>query len=355
MKRIVKANEVNIQLFEFGLDTTKEVHSYGQFSNMVKNGAFKWNDPLQREYVWDDKKRSNLIVSGIERIDIGELKAEIVRESGKKKRNIIDGKQRGLSLYHYKNNKWGLARGTYVRGVDENGEDVLIDISGLKFSELPEEMQERLNSLQIKIECYENLTPELKAELFYRWNSGESLKPAEKRKAKMTAELRQFIDDIKRSPVYLCGFSETALKRDANGDAVQQSMIILATNGNTSIDSKTLDKLAEEDGYTAEIKAEMNQVLQFLNKTAEILEEDTKKKVFTKNKLSSMVLAAKEAIKEEVSPEDFAQWLYLFFDHEYKERGFEQYASASTTSKDNVQKRILVMMDDFKKTLTVAV
>lgn len=346
-KRIVKPDEANIKLFEFGFEVTKEVHSLGQFVNLVKNGSFKWNDPLQRGYVWSMKKRSALIVSGIEGVNIGELKAEIIRESGKRKRNIIDGKQRGLTLYHFRQDKWALAEKTFVKGVDSEGNEVLIDISGLKFSELPEIMQERINSVQINIECYENLTSKLKAELFYRWNNGEPLKAVEKRKSIMSDSLREAISEIKNSKTFQVGFTEAAIERDANGEAVQQALTVLMTNGDTGLGSSVLDSMAEGGQYTEEVIQELKTIVGYLDQVVDVYEEKEQKEVFKKNKVTAMVLAAQLALDKNITPQLFSDWAYEFFVRGYKERGFSQYSS--TTKKDNVKKRIEIMLNDFRQ------
>jgi Protein of unknown function DUF262. len=293
-------------------------------------------------------KKSLLIVSLLQGVPIGHFMVQVVRENKQKFRNILDGKQRLTSIRDYVKGKFTLSLVDYVSATDDNGEEILVDVSGLTFEQLPKQFQDKITATILEFKCFE-MDDDLKSVLFYRWNNGESLKPSEKRKAKMSVELLQAIDDIKKQTVFQCGFTETALKRDTNGDAVQQAMTILLTDGDTSLDGKTLDQIVDENAFTDNVIAEMKQITEYLNQAAKNLEEKEQKKVFTKNKLTAMVLAAREAIKNGITAQVFSDWLYLFFVKEYKERGFEQYASGSTAKKENVKKRIQIMMNDFQQ------
>jgi hypothetical protein len=343
--KVVSVSDMGVRMAELGFNVTKEVISLGQAVNYLKNGGFKCNDPLQRQHVWNLEKKSLLVVSGIEGINIGEIKAEIIRENNKKRRNILDGKQRFLTLTHYKMDKWATAKGTYVRGYNEQGELILIDISGLKFSELPEEMQEKLNSVQFTIECYENLTPEIKNELFFRWNNGEPLKPTEKRKTKMTEELREVIDKLRTKKPFQVGLTASVLNRDGDSETVQQALAILATNGDTAIGSKALDEMVENNVFTPEVIDELTIITEYLEKVVDEFEEAEYKEVFKKTKVTAMVIPARVAIKRGISPQLFSDWVSEFF----RTDDFKQYAKGSTSSKDIIKKRINVTLNNFAK------
>jgi Protein of unknown function DUF262 len=343
-KRVVKANEIDAQILDFGLEATKEEMSVSQFMDRLK--VFRFNDPIQRNSVWSLDKKSLLILSILQNVPIGHFMVQIIRDNKQKYRNILDGKQRLTTIRDFIKGKFALTQVEYLDGVDESGEEILIDVSGLTFEQLPKSFQDRITALVLEFRCFE-MDDKLKSTLFYRWNNGEALKAAEKRKAKMSVELLKAIDEIKQSPVFQIGFSESALNRDTNGEAVLQSMTVLVTDGDTGLNDKSLTAMLDDNAYTTEIIEEMKQVTKFLEQVSQTLEEKQRKEIFKKNKITAMVLAVREAIKHNITPEMFSEWAQLIFDKECEERGFKQYSSGSTAKKEIVKKRIEIMMKDF--------
>jgi Protein of unknown function DUF262 len=345
-KRVIKANEIDAQILDFGLEATKEEMSVSQFMDRLK--VFRFNDPIQRNSVWSLDKKSLLILSILQNVPIGHFMVQIIRDNKQKYRNILDGKQRLTTIRDFIKGKFALTQVEYLDGVDESGEEILIDVSGLTFEQLPKSFQDRITALVLEFRCFE-MDDKLKSTLFYRWNNGEALKPAEKRKAKMSMELLNAIDEIKQTSVFQIGFNESALKRDANGEAVLQSMAVLITDGDTGLDNKTLDAMLDDNAFTLETVEEMKQITEYLGQVVQTFEEKQQKEIFKKNKITAMVLAAREAIKHNITPELFSDWVLVFFDKECEKRGFKQYLSGSTTKKEFVKKRIEIMMKDFAK------
>lgn len=97
---VIRPNE-DLKIADFGVDAVREDMSVSTF--MDRQRDFKFNDPIQRNAdAWSIQKKSMLIVSAIERVHIGEIKAQVIRENKKKIRNVIDGKQRCTTLRDYK-------------------------------------------------------------------------------------------------------------------------------------------------------------------------------------------------------------------------------------------------------------
>lgn len=342
--KVVKANEQDVKIVDFGIESTKEEMSVSQF--MERLDVFKFNDPIQRNCVWNIKKKSLLILSILQNVPIGQVMAQVIRKNQKKYRNILDGKQRLTTIRDFVKGKFALEGVDYLQGVDENDESILIDVNGLKFEELPKAFQDRIMSLILEIKAFE-VGDDLKPILFYRWNNGEALKTGEKRKAKMDQGLLEFVARVKESKVFTSGLSDSAINRDLHGELVLQCMAVMISNGDTAIDGKTLDTLVAEGAFTEEIRNQFELVVQYLEQTG--LEETDAKKVFTRNKLSSMIPATLQAMKRGINPETFGEWLNQVFNVEWKGSKLSSHSTSGTAKKESVKKRTQITLELFQE------
>jgi hypothetical protein len=341
--RTVKANE-NVKIAEFGVDAAKEDFSVAQF--MEKQKVFKFNDPIQRNAdAWSIQKKSMLIVSILEGVHIGEIKAQVIRDNKSKIRNVIDGKQRMTSVRDFRKGKFSLKDAQLIKGEDENGEPILIDVNGLHFDELPDTFRNRIDAYVFEIKLYE-INEETKKDLFFRWNNGESLKPAEKRKAKMSFELLQAQYEIKNLPVFQTGISEKQINSNKNGDALLQAMAIIHSENDTGIDSTSINELLDKDAFNDEFIEKTKQVAEYLNNVHDIIEEDYRKESFSIIKTVSLMYAASKAIESGVGAEDFSKRVVEFFNKRYQSSGFASYAFSGTAKKANVVNRTRILVDD---------
>lgn len=131
---------------------------------------------FQRKYVWDSEKASYFIES----ILLGTEIPPIVLFDDNKKNEVIDGRQRYETIKRFLDNSLAL---------DGKGLKSLMNLDGLHFSELPDELKDdfkntKIRILQFSIVNEPALTPEqedkVKKEIFTRYNSGIiALKPQE--------------------------------------------------------------------------------------------------------------------------------------------------------------------------------
>jgi hypothetical protein len=341
--KVVKAHN-DMKIGEFGYDVSKEELTVDRFMDRLK--VFKFNDPLQRNVVWNLKKKSLLILSILQGIDIGEFKVQIIRRSEMRIRNVLDGKQRLTTIRDYIKGKFRLEPVGYVLGYDEYGNMVNIDVSGLLFEELPPTFQSRIKGLLLIIHAYE-VGDSIKAELFYRWNNGEALTPAEKRIALMDPKLRETIALLKELEIFNFGFPKQSLNRGANSDAIQQGMILLQSDGKAAIGSKAIDDVIADGGFDQAIQEQMISVSQFLNEAFRLVPESEQKQAFNKTKTVSLIYAASKAIEANITVDAFAEWIVKFFVDDYAASGFSEYASSGTASADSVKRRISILMSHF--------
>lgn len=151
-----------------------------QLKNMIASGKIDFNHIIQRSYVWERKRKSALIESMIIGYPIPPVFAKRSDDgTGKRGGNIyaiMDGKQRLSTVAQFLNDEFALSDLPPVSYMDEaNGGECGADISGMKFSELPEALQDHLNSVIFSVTYFDNLSKEEERELFKRLNAGKPL------------------------------------------------------------------------------------------------------------------------------------------------------------------------------------
>lgn len=137
--------------------------------NQMKKDNVNFECSVQRGYVWDDNRKSLLIHSMIEGYPIPAF-FFAKREDGKY--DALDGKQRCNSIFQFMTDEFSLSENTPFAILD-NGEEY--EIQSCKFSNLPEELQQRIKDYSLTIYYFDGITDEEVSELFYRLNNGKPL------------------------------------------------------------------------------------------------------------------------------------------------------------------------------------
>ncbi len=120
---------------------------------------------FQREFVWDRKKSSRLIESLFLEIPVPVV---YVAEMPDGKLEVVDGQQRLTTIHAYK-------IGKFPDGTDFklSGLQVLDQLNGMGYGDLPDDRQEALLSANIRVIVIERDShPDVKFEVFERLNSG---------------------------------------------------------------------------------------------------------------------------------------------------------------------------------------
>lgn len=141
--------------------------------NQMKKENVNFECSVQRGYVWDDSRKSLLIHSMIEGYPIPAFFFS-KREDGRY--DALDGKQRSNSIFQFVADEFSLSENTPFVILD-SGEEY--EIQSCKFSNLPEELQQRIKDYSLTIYYFDGITDEEIGELFYRLNNGKPLSSVE--------------------------------------------------------------------------------------------------------------------------------------------------------------------------------
>lgn len=292
----------------------------------IKKNKIVLDTSIQRkEDQWNRKKKSLLILSGIQGIIIpGIFAKETINEKIDTIWEVLDGKQRLTTLNSFLNDEFKLDK------------TLPEEYANKKFSELDEETQNTIKNIEIVVNVYQDITEQETEIIFCRLNNGQKLSNDNLLRAHMGPELRAFVDEAIEKPF----MSKTALtngqfKKSEDQGVVLAALSLIADCGTTDF---------SKDGLTAfvdEFKEDFNKenvqsILDALDWLDTVIEEKNK---YLK-KISLPMIIAVASICDESKKETYANNLKSFLEDYENRADYLQYCSKATTSISNVGGRL---------------
>ena len=182
--------------------------SLGSLAQMVDSKAIDTEPKYQRRHRWPPEKQSALIESFLLNIPVPPI---YLAEDRLGRYSVVDGKQRLTAIADFIGDRISLTT-----------LESMTDVEGLRFSQLPEELQ---NALTIRpylrvITILKQSSPLLKYEVFIRLNrGGESMEPQELRNVAFRGDLNDLIYELSGTV-----FLRAQLKIDGNKSSAYQVM-----------------------------------------------------------------------------------------------------------------------------------
>lgn len=322
-----------------------------QLSKMIERGTINFDNAVQRGYVWDNNRKSILIHSMIEGYPIPAFYAA-KNENGY---DMLDGKQRSNAIAGYLNNEYEL---TGIPEVTlESGETM--DINGMMFGILPEELQDRIKDYSLTIYYFDGITDEEITEMFFRLNNGKPLTAIELTRVK--AKSLDKIKELGKHELFNSALTEKALNKYINEDIVIKSWALLNVE-NPSFETKFIRPLIESADITDEQAEQITAVYdRILTTYKDIVEAGDKealkvaKRIITRTHLLSLVPVTLQSIKDNIPIEEFAEFVMTFFSGKKSASINDVYnvaAGAASGKAENVKKRITAITEAYKAYFT---
>ena len=278
-------------------------------SNMVKNGKISFNNIVQRSYVWERSRKTGLIESMILGYPVPVVFAkrgtEVDPETGKEKKkvyDVLDGKQRLSTIKGFLNDEFALsALAPVVYHDEETDEDITVDISEKKFSELPEALQDQISNVGFTCIYFDNLTVAEEREMFKRLNAGKPLSS----KAKTLASCKDIenILDIANNDLFNTMLTDKAKDNKNQVTIVMKAWAMLnADIASLSFKAKDFNSMVEETEITDSQRERLDAVFNLAASVhADLVDFDEKKvakKLYTETNLVSLVPVFAKALDE---------------------------------------------------------
>lgn len=312
------------------------VWSAKQISSMVKNGKINFEHISQRSLVWERARKSNLIESLILSYPVPQVFARrIIGEENKKGNStyfILDGKQRLSTIKEFLNDEFALTKLEPVTYFDDElNEEVTIDISDKKFSELPDGLKDLLNTVTFSIVYFDNLTKDEEKILFRKLNNGKPL--STKSRTLASAKDIETLLDIGSHKLFQEMLSDKARSNKNQAVVVAKTLTMLNKDiEEISFASKIFNPEIEQMEISDKDKLLLSRVFDFIVNTHEELkdnhEKDVARKLFTETHMISLIPFINRSINNNISEAMFAEFLTNFFKVENDSDVYTQYMEA---------------------------
>ena len=304
-----------------------------QIVKMIDKKTICFDNVVQRSFVWERHRMSELIWSIIMGYPIPPVYAERGESNDDKVKvyDVMDGQQRNTTIYKFMKDEFALTELKPIPYLDEDGNECEVDISGKKFSELEEELQDVIESATITVKYYDDLNQTQKAEMFRRLNNGKPLS-AKSRTLASAKDIGKLID-IGSHKLF-----EEMLTDKARANKNQAVIVVKAWAminrdiQDISFASKVFNPMIEETEITDAEKFELNNIFDYIvNVHDELIgnkEKEVAKKLYTEVHLISLIPYIKKAMENDISEAMFAEYLVNFFKTENNTEVYDRYASA---------------------------
>ena len=305
---------------------------------------FRFDLAIQRNLVWDEAKdmRKSLFVHSLA-TDYPILPV-FVQDFGDNEFWVIDGKQRLTTIGELYSDKLVMAKNTpkvYIANMD--GAEEEFDISGLKFSQFPEQVQDAISSTHITIYYFKNMSDEERDEMFLRLNNGVSLTKMELTRVSAGSGIMEFVTEIAENPFFFTSvnMSDKARNRFVDQEMILQIMALVANNSEAvDLSSKAISEFVadiKENEYSKENYDTIRDTTIYLNQAF-----PEKEKFLKKVHTPIIFLVAIKAEREGLTPQSFAKFIKNFFSPKTYQVGgaYGTGASAGSTKVANVAIRI---------------
>lgn len=182
---------------EYPLDAVfvrNENRTVAEVVKRINAGRYQLDPDFQRDFVWDLKKQSRLIESCLMRIPLPVIYVAEIKNGAIA---VVDGLQRLTTFTNFLNDKFSL-----VLEAPENSS--LHALRGLKFSELPIKLQERIEDTQLTLYILDSAAPErAKLDIFERVNNGVPLTRQQMRNCLFNGPATQWLKAAATSQEFL--------------------------------------------------------------------------------------------------------------------------------------------------------
>lgn len=305
-----------------------------QIVKMIEGEKINFKNIVQRSFVWEKHRMSELIWSIIMGYPIPPIYAERGDSDNEKVKiyDVLDGQQRSTTIYKFLNDEFALTELKPIPYLDENGEEQEIDISGLKFSELEEELQDIIKDATITVKYFDYLEQYQKAEMFRRLNNGKPLST----KARTLASSKDIegLLDIGSHKLFDEMLTDKSKANKNQAVLVMKSWSMLNQDiEEVSFASKDFNPMIEETEISEAEKLELNKVFDFVvNTHTELVERGEKavaKKLYTETHLISLIPFFKKAMEDSINEDMMAEFIINFFKTDNDSEAYKKYEAAT--------------------------
>ena len=297
-----------------------------RISRDVTEDKINLNCIIQRGEAWNNYQKSLLIHSMLSDFPVPPLFAQ--EQEGDNLLYVLDGKQRILTISQYLTDGFALHDNT----PSYNGNI----IAGLKFSELEEEMQDKIKDFNLLIYYFRNMSEQERDEMFLRLNNGKSLSRIELTRVEAGQKFMEYVRELAQNSFFQnCNFTASALNKFADEEVILHCINMLLYDGMDGLSGKVISDMVKDlkvNGLTEVDKKNLIDTIDFLNVAF------TEKEKFLKKVNIPIVFFVALQYKDNIQPTEFYLKVKDFFKSPTEE--YKEAAQTASAKAENVQIRI---------------
>lgn len=320
----------------------KKSYSVGQVCKMINNGRISFENPLQRpadQWKIEDK---SLLIDSLLRMYVPDVYALYCMDKNKNYNHvydIIDGKQRLTTIASYIANEWAL---TNLKPIQLESTGEVYDISGKKFSELPEDAKEEIKEymLDFKIIELEGNDDEKSVveDIFYRLNNGKPVSQEHLTLVKANHNVQNFVRRIVTEHKLfkeVSYFTPTSIKKSDREMTIMQSIILISGLEYRSLKTKDVKKVIHETEIS-------DQVLECTEEAFDGIVKIFPEYYKQVSKINIPILAYIISKTSETNKEKTFYLIQKYFKKDMRPGDkYKSFCMSSTATKNNVKGRII--------------
>ena len=324
---------------------TKSTLSYTckQISKMAENGTMKFDNAIQRQEVWKNKRKSLFIDSIIRGYPVPPLYVVKTNDTMLDARgrtvsvyDCIDGKQRCSTIQAFRKNELKLV------GLEDS------ELNNKFYKDLTEDQKDAFDSYTLSSYLLSDVSDDEIADMMSRLNNGKPLTNTEM--ARIKSKDLETIRKLAEYPVFTKNLTEAGLKGYANEDIVVKLYLIIYKN-NYELSSKNVRAAFENETFTADQIADISKALEIAEKAYDLI-IDAPRKVYKKAAQRSNLLSVLNLIHNNPKysdPETIADFAKHFFSPEQGIISISEDYNNAMVNGTNHQKNVIARLTAIQK------
>ena len=311
--------------------------TYKQVAKMIEKNIISFSNVVQRSFVWNKQQMSELVWSVITGFPVPPIYCVRGTTENEKIKyyDCLDGRQRCTTMYMFLNDGFALTKLKPIPYLDENGNEQTIDISGKKYSELDEELQDIIKDATIIIKYFDDLPQEKRAEMFRRMNGGRAL--STKARSLASAVDIESLLDVGSHELFTQMLTEKARDNKNHAVIVLKAHTMLNKDiQEISFASKDFNPMIENTRISNNDKLQLSRVFDYIVNVHEELKEnhekDVAKRLFTETHMISLIPFINRSMENNINEAMFAEFLTNFFKTENDSDVYTQYMEACSNA-----------------------
>jgi hypothetical protein len=311
-----------------------ETHAVSWLDRQNQEGKLNKNISIQRKEVWDHEKKSNLIISLLLDIPIESL---LFEEAEDETLNVLDGKQRTLTLCAFLDDKFPLSRRIRVKEIDG------FPLVGAFFSSLPDTLKTKILEYELTISVLRPLDSDERGVVFFMRNQAVALTKMDLSLVMLGEQAMDAFDRLCEHNFMKQKIKMTEPARRKHTDLqVLLQYLILRHRPEMGFSGTEIMNFCD-DIKNGEPELPVDELTSLLDYLDEAL---PKKRGYLKKAHIPVVLyVAQAAIDMEMHPDTFGQRLDEFFERLQERQDYTDTYRSGSSKRSNVQPRVRILSE----------